>query len=101
MTKIPFFCNWMICFFGLLFIVFSLLSTRIKRNFIPAGYKRKKKGTVLMSSEAVQPVNKRRRRTEKEGGGEEEVTKNVDTETSATTSKPTTSQIEEKSQVRK
>ena len=54
-----------------------------------------------MSSEAVQPVNKRRRRSEKEGGGEEEVTKNVDTETSATTSKPTTSQIEEKSQVRK
>lgn len=53
-----------------------------------------------MSSEAVQPVNKRRRRSEKEGGGEE-VTKNVDTETSATTSKPTTSQIEEKSQVRK
>ena len=55
-----------------------------------------------MSSEAVQPVNKRRRRSEKEGvEGEKEVTKNVDTETSATTSKPTTSQIEEKSQVRK
>ena len=53
-----------------------------------------------MSSEAVQPVNKRRRRSEKEGE-EEEVTKNVDTETSATTSKPATSQMEEKSQVRK